>query len=645
MALAPQAPGEPLADPRRHWLAWPRGIQRPTRYLLLAVAAMTLLVVAGLGWFQYQQIDHVTLSSIKGQGNLAWGFSKLELQLGSYQAALREVVGQGSSPALLEDLSNQYNIFVSQVQLLQSSDSSAAMQHRESFQIALAAANAYIDRADLYLTDVPPLLDPAVARQLFQDSHALRAEVHRLALDAYHVETARATASLQEIRRFTLVYGLTSTVLIVLTLWVGWLTMRRLTTVSRLQLQHSEFLQAKKDLAESANQAKSRFLSAASHDLRQPAHALGLFMSQLVPLPLEPPARHLVDCANEAVRDMQSMLDGMFDLSRLDAESTHSQIRPFAISGVLTSLRNGYTAEASAKGLRLRVRPCHAWVQSDPVLLQRILHNLVSNAIRYTRQGSVLVACRQSGHARQLHIEVRDSGIGIAPQDHERIFQEFYQVDNPQRDRRQGLGVGLSIVQRCCRLLDLPLTLRSNLGCGTTYRLSLPLASPRPTAAPEALASVKNDLANASVLVIEDDAMNRDALAGLLASWGCRVRVAEDLSTALALCQANPWPDLIVSDYRLAGHLNGLEIIQALRAQAGRELPACVISGDTQPHVTQRVREAGLVLLSKPVRPAKLRGLLRHLLQPDMATAKAPAPLQSQLDPAGPPGPTPPAAA
>ena len=628
MLQVPQVPPEPVASPRGHWRTWLQGVQKPTRYLLLVVAAATLLVVAGLGWFQYQQIDHVTRAAIKGQGNLAWNFSKLELQLGNYQAALREVQRQGSTPVLLEDLSNQYNIFVSQVQLLQSADSSAAMQPRESFQVALAAANAAIDRADLYLTDVPPFLDPVAASQLFQDSLALRTVVHRLALDAYHVETARATTSLQEIRRFTLVYGLTSTLLIVLTLGVGWLTMRRLTTLSRLQQQHSAFLQAKKDLAESANQAKSRFLSAASHDLRQPAHALGLFMSQLVPLPLEPPARRLVDCASEAVRDMQLMLDGMFDLSRLDAESTHSQIRPFAISSVLTSLRNGYAAEASAKGLRLRVRPCNAWVQSDPVLLQRILHNLVSNAIRYTRQGSVLVACRQAGEPGQLHIEVRDSGIGMAPQDHERVFQEFVQVDNPQRDRRQGLGVGLSIVQRCCRLLDLPLTLRSNLGCGTTYRLTLPLASPRSTTAPEPLplAAVKNDLANATVLVIEDDAMNRDALAGLLTSWGCRALVAEDLASALTLCQDGPWPDVIVSDYRLAGSLNGLDIIQALRSHAGRELPACVISGDTQPHVTQRVHEAGLVLLSKPVRPAKLRGLLRHLLQPDMAVAGVPAP-------------------
>lgn len=603
---------------RGSWLDWLRSTQKPTRYLLLAVAAATLMLVAGLGWFQYRQIDHITQTTVKGQGNLAWNYYKLEMQLASYQAALHDVQDQGSAPAVLEEVSNQYNIFVSQVQLLKSPDNNADMRERQSFQSAMVVANAHINHADLYLTDVPQHLDVAVLRSLFQDSQDLRDQVHRLSLDAYHVETTHASASLQEIRRFTLYYGITSTVLIVLTVWVGWLTMRRLVTVSRLQLQHSEFLRAKKELAEASNRAQSRFLAAASHDLRQPAHALGLFISQLTPLPLEPHARQLVDHAQEAVRDIQSMLDGMFDLTRLDAEATHSQIRPFAMSNVLTSLRNSYSAEATARGLRLRVRPSRAWVESDPVLLQRILLNLTSNAIRYTRRGSVLVACRVASDARLLHIEVRDSGIGIAPEDHERVFQEFCQVDNPQRDRRQGLGVGLSIVQRCCRLLDLPLTLRSNLGCGTTLRLSVPLATSQhaPASEPASLAAAKNDLAGVAVLVIEDDEMNRDALAGLLTSWGCRVVMAQDLSSVLALCQQQPWPDLIISDYRLAGGMTGLDVILTLRAQVGCNIPACLISGDTQPAVIRHVQEAGLSMLSKPVRPAKLRGLMRHLLAP-----------------------------
>ena len=198
-------------------------------------------------------------------------------------------------------------------------------------------------------------------------------------------------------------------------------------------------------------------------------------------------------------------------------------------------------------------------------------------------------------------------------------------MDNPHRDRRQGLGVGLSIVQRCCRLLELPLTLRSGLGCGSTYRLTVALAASRSVPQPDlqAFTAARNDLLDVGVMVIEDDVMNRDALAGLLTSWGCRVSVAEDLASALALCQQRSWPDLIISDYRLAGRLNGLDIIHALREQANCTIPACMISGDIQPSVTQRVQEAGLVLLSKPVRPAKLRGLLRHLLQAQPAAAQA----------------------
>lgn len=618
-------PGPAAAPERWRWLGWLRDTQGPRRYVLVAVAAATLLAVAGLGWFQYRQIDHVTRTTIKGQSHLAWNFSKLELQLASYQAALREVLAQGSQPALLAVASTQYNIFVSQVNLLYGMDNSVAMHPRESFQAALAATHAYIDQADLVLIDTPAQLAPEVTRQLLQDSEGVRAQLHRLALDAYHVETARDTASLQDIRRFTLYYGITSTVLLVLTLWVGWLALRRLTAASRQQLQHSALLQAKKELAESANRAQARFLSAASHDLRQPAHALGLFLSQLLPLPLEPPVRQLVNSANEAVHDMQVLLDSLFDLSRLDAESTRSQVRPFALGDVLAALRHGYTAEAAAKGLRFRVRPSRAWVQTDPVLLQRILHNLVSNALRYTPHGTVLVACRVARDRKWLHIEVRDSGIGIAAKDHELIFQEFYQVDNPQRDRRQGLGVGLSIVRRCCLLLELPLTLRSGLGCGSTLRLSVPLAARPGAGAPPPVPQLApaQELLGVRILVIEDDEMNRTALSGLLTSWGCQVSVAGDLASALALGQHPPAPEVIVSDYRLAGPHNGLEVIRQLRAQAGREVPACVISGDTQSLVSQQVRDAGLVLLSKPVRPAKLRGLLRHLVRGESATVDA----------------------
>jgi signal transduction histidine kinase len=451
-----------------------------------------------------------------------------------------------------------------------------------------------------------------------QASEQLRVPIHRLVLDAYLVENERANGRFRDIRQFTTYYGLTSTFLIFLTLWVGWLVMRSLSLTERRHADQRQQLQDKHDMAEASARAKSRFLSSASHDLRQPAHALGLFVSQLTPMVAEPGAKHLVACANAAALDLQRMLDGLFDLSRLEAEATQIQIQNFALEDVFEQLRSGFAADASAKGLRLRVRHTRAWVRTDPVLLQRILLNLLGNALRYTEHGSVLVAARRSADAGSVRIEVRDSGIGIAPPDHENIFQEFYQVANAQRDRRNGLGLGLSIAQRCARLLDLPLSLRSDLGCGSCFTLSVPVVASQlePEADDASQGLVPNELLGLHVLVIDDDPMGLEALAGLLASWGCVVTSAEGMQAALLHYSLEPWPDVIVTDYRMAEGHNGLDAIETLRAVSGKHIAACVVSGDTDPAVAQQVKTAGLVLLKKPVRPAKLRGLLRNLVRP-----------------------------
>ena len=378
-------------------------------------------------------------------------------------------------------------------------------------------------------------------------------------------------------------------------------------------------LREKRDEAEQANLAKSRFLAAASHDLRQPAHALGMFMERLDQVAVDSQFRGLVTSANAAVREMQDMLDGMFDLSHLEAESTQAQIQTFPISDLFDALRNGLTSEALTKGLRLRIRPSSAWLRSDATLLRRILLNLVGNAIRYTRQGTVLVACRPTQSGTHVRLEVRDSGIGIAPEDHEKVFQEFYQVSNPQRDRRLGLGVGLSIVERCCALLSHPLSLRSSVGEGTCVSITVPLTNARPGVFDKdaLLSPAPGESGNRHVMVIEDDVMGRDALTGLLQSWGYSVVAAEGAQMAVGMLRRDQPPSLIISDLRLGGGINGIDAVQMLREAAGQQIAACVISGDTDANVRLQVQTAGLVLLSKPVRPAKLRSLLRYLTQDD----------------------------
>ena len=372
-------------------------------------------------------------------------------------------------------------------------------------------------------------------------------------------------------------------------------------------------LRLKKEQAESATLAKSRFLAAASHDLRQPSHALGMFVARLVQLPMEPQMRQLVDNLEISVQAMQDLLDGLLDLSRLDAGNVPVRMGAVNLNGLLDAVRIGLQATAEAKGLRLRIRPTTLWGYSDPLLLQRILFNLVINAIRYTEHGSVLVTCRPRDAGRGVCIEVRDSGIGIPAEHHEDIFKEFYQLANRAGDRHFGLGLGLNIVQRSAALLGHPLNLRSQTDCGTRFCVQVERCQPGAARSTEILLPTPGDLSGMRVLLIEDNAHARTAVQELLQSWGCQVQVASNLAQALEQQQAAGVLDIIVSDYHLGAHETGLDCIAALRQQAGRELPACLMSGETHADFLQQVKEARLPLLHKPVRPAKLRSLLRHM--------------------------------
>lgn len=378
-------------------------------------------------------------------------------------------------------------------------------------------------------------------------------------------------------------------------------------------------LREKKEEAETATLAKSRFLAAASHDLRQPTHALGMFVARLAQLPHDEETRHLIVNLEASVRAMQDLLDALLDISRLDADAVKVNLRAFPMAELLEPLRSSLMPVAAEKGLRLRMRPSQAWVMSDPILLSRILLNLVSNALRYTRQGGVLVACRPSRGGSHLRIEVWDSGIGIPSEHQEDIFKEFFQIANPERDRSKGLGLGLNIVDRTAKLLGCPLRLKSIPGRGTRFSIEIPTALPgNPRVAltsPDIMPS--GELNGLQVLVIEDDSASAQALSGLLESWGCTVVAVEGLQEALSAVPVTFEPQVILSDYRLRNGESGMETLHRLRALLGRQVPACLMSGDTDPALMQACRDAGLPLLHKPVRPAKLRTLLRRLAHGD----------------------------
>ena len=377
---------------------------------------------------------------------------------------------------------------------------------------------------------------------------------------------------------------------------------------------------------ELANLAKSRFLAAASHDLRQPLHALNLFLDQRRSETDQVERSRLDAQIDKAVAAMNELFNSLLDISKLDAGVLAPSISEFPVDHLLKRIETTFVATARENGLRLRVVSSRAWVRSDFILLERILLNLVSNAVRYTERGGVVIGCRHRNG--RLRIDVCDSGIGIPEDQRRNIFSEFYQLDSGEKDRHGGLGLGLAIVDRLCGLLDHPFELTSSVGRGSRFSVLIPSASAVmaqvPLDVPRALVDSEH---GKLVMVIDDNELVRDGTRGLLKSWGCLVMTAESEDAAMAkLADHVRRPDLIISDYHLAQGKAGFELIDRLRRACGAQIPAFLISGDTAPERLREARASGYYLLHKPVLPITLRSVVSQLLKNQQGEVAAPAP-------------------
>jgi signal transduction histidine kinase/CheY-like chemotaxis protein len=366
---------------------------------------------------------------------------------------------------------------------------------------------------------------------------------------------------------------------------------------------------------ERASEEKTRFLGTASHDLRQPLHAIALFGAALENELRGRPEGRNAERLMRAVNALGASLDTMLDVSRLDAGVITPAPQPVQLDALFLPLNHTFAARAEQKQLQLRVRASGLWVHSDPQLLHRMLSNLIDNALKYTARGGVTVMARERGDS--VWIEVRDSGIGIAPEQSGRIFEEFYQINNPGRDRSRGLGIGLSIVQRLSRLLGHPVQMHSRPGRGTHFRVVVPAVS----AAARELVGVLSSAATAEeaaerrrgpvpvlpgrVLLLDDELEIREAMMGLLRSHAIDAHaVADEAGAAAALQQASgegrPF-DLLLCDYRLADGADGLDAGLRLSQGQGMTTPLLLITGETSPDRLQRVRESQVPVLFKPV--------------------------------------------
>jgi len=379
---------------------------------------------------------------------------------------------------------------------------------------------------------------------------------------------------------------------------------------------------------ELANLAKTRFLAAASHDLRQPLHALGLLVAQLNADTNRADRRRIVARVGTAVSVMNDLFNALLDISKLDAGAVKPDLVAFPIDPLLRKIENMFAADARAKSLRLRVLPSAAWVRSDRVLLERVLLNLVSNAVRYTEHGGIVVGCRRSGDA--LRLEVWDSGIGIPEDQRQNIFREFYQVAAAGASAA-GLGLGLAIVDRLCHLLDHPLALASTRGKGSRFSITVPRAPAQIEAAEisHPLAAVIRPFTGKFIVVIDDDRLVLEGVCGLLRGWGCQVSASTSSGAALAnLYELHEKPDLIISDHHFTHGETGIAVIERLRHTFNASIPALLVTGDISVERRQEAAASGYDLLQKPVPPMTLRATMNEILNPRGAI-DAPAPISS----------------
>jgi signal transduction histidine kinase/CheY-like chemotaxis protein len=378
-----------------------------------------------------------------------------------------------------------------------------------------------------------------------------------------------------------------------------------------------ESAECARQTAESANLAKSRFLAAASHDLRQPIHALNLYLGAFGAVQLSRPASALLAKVRQCALIMDEMFRTLLDVSKLDAGAVKPQITVFPIAPLLGRTRVEFEPQARAKGLELRVQTSSAFAKSDPVLVERILRNLVSNAIRYTESGSVVVGCRR--HHGALRVSVYDTGIGIEPADQSLVFEEFYQVGNPERDRTKGLGLGLAIVERLARLIGARITLRSSPGHGSVFAFDLQRAEPveLPALRLNRDGNGSRDLTGTLVVLVDDEELILDAAQTLLKQWNCTVIAATSGREALRqLATSTRPPDVLICDYRLRDGENGVAVAAALRNEFNADIPALLITGDTDPEQIRTIAASGLAVLHKPLREDELNDAICALCAP-----------------------------
>ena len=376
-------------------------------------------------------------------------------------------------------------------------------------------------------------------------------------------------------------------------------------------------LQAARDVAEQANRLKTRFFTAVGHDLLQPLHAARLSLSELSDAQQSPSDHLLTINISRALTTIEDLMTSILDISKLEAGVYVPSIQPVSLGDLFEQLAANVEPMARRKGLTMRWRPTTAAVQSDPLMLRRILQNLLANASNYTQKGGLLMSARRRGS--MIRIEVWDTGPGISAKERDRVFEEFQRGSASERAGGTGFGLGLSIVKRMSEALQHPLELCTRVGHGTRFAVTMPFAG---TAAilqranPELTQIATQGLHGLPLIVIDNDLAVLDAMQSLLVRWGCEVRLARDVDDIAEIMSDDGFvPALILADYHLDHGMSGLQLIDHIRKGFNQSLPAILITADRTQDTMSAAVTAGCEVLHKPIRPAELRALMQHLLK------------------------------
>jgi signal transduction histidine kinase len=363
-----------------------------------------------------------------------------------------------------------------------------------------------------------------------------------------------------------------------------------------------------RDLAEKAEKAKTQFFASASHDLRQPVQSLFFFAQALAERFKGHPGAELLSSMELSLDALKMLLDSLLDVSRLDAGAVKPKPAEFPLASLIERLAAEYGPQAESRGISFRVVTTSAWVRTDPMLLERMVRNLIENALRYTARGGILIGCRRGQNT--VRIAIVDTGIGISEHQHKLVFEEFVQIGNPERDRAKGLGLGLAIVKRLGALLDHGVTVKSEPGRGSAFSIELPLAQDGTLQHGSAVIPA-NDGGRQLVVVIDGEAIILLGLRAMLEGWKYDVVAAMSGEDAVRLlCDDGRVPDMIIADYRLRGGRTGIEAIRDIHKACNSDIPAIVLTGDTAPERIAEVKGSGFRLIHKPVTPTMLRQVL-----------------------------------